>query len=124
MCQQCGGWCVSSARWCVCIGYFKISIPALFVSSYPFGGDKSATPGLRVSLLGTHQDIRTTVLGVLIVGAEATVRDLFCGADQSSALYLQIAPTIKTPDTLYVAEDPIFSARKSKYSFPASHWSG
>ncbi len=26
MCQQCGGWCVSSARWCVCIGYLKIRL--------------------------------------------------------------------------------------------------
>ncbi len=27
MCQQCGGWCVSSARWCVCIGYLNLTLP-------------------------------------------------------------------------------------------------
>jgi len=44
----------------------------------------------------------TTVPGVLIVGAEATVRDYFGCADQSNPLYLQIAPTIKTPGTEYI----------------------
>ncbi len=44
----------------------------------------------------------TVVPGVLIVGAEATVRDYFRCADQSNPLYLQIAPTIKTPGTEYV----------------------
>ncbi len=34
------------------------------------------------------------VPGVLIVGAEATVRDYFRCADQSNSLYLQIAPRL------------------------------
>ena len=46
----------------------------------------------------------TVVLGVLIVGAEATVRDYFPCADQSNPLYLQITPTVKTPGTEYAME--------------------
>ncbi len=42
------------------------------------------------------------VPGVLIVGAEATVRDNFRCADQSNPLYLQIALTIETPGTEYI----------------------
>jgi len=40
---------------------------------------------------------RTTVSGVIIVNAKATVRDNFRSADQSIALYLKIALTIFTP---------------------------
>lgn len=47
------------------------------------------------------------VPGVLTVGAEATVRDYFRCADQSSPLYLKIALTVKTPGMEYILRESL-----------------